>query len=72
MFQFSGEGTSFLNFQKGDLIILDDESTGETVLTSGWCFGICDRTGERGDFPAENVYVLPTLSKPLADILVSV
>ncbi|XP_025423570.1 myosin-VIIa [Sipha flava] len=64
-----GEGTSFLNFQKGDLIILEDESTGETVMTSGWCVGYCERTGERGDFPAETVYVLPTLSKPPVDIL---
>lgn len=71
LFYFSGEGTSFLNFQKGDLIILEDESTGETVMTSGWCVGYCERTGERGDFPAETVYVLPTLSKPPVDILVS-
>lgn len=64
-----GEGTTFLNFQKGDLIILEDESTGETVMTSGWCVGYCERTGDRGDFPAETVYVLPTLSKPPVDIL---
>lgn len=67
-----GEGTTFLNFQKGDLIILEDESTGETVMTSGWCVGYCERTGDRGDFPAETVYVLPTLSKPPVDILVSI
>lgn len=67
---FSGEGTTFLNFQKGDLIILEDESTGESVMTSGWCVGYCERTGEKGDFPAETVYVLPTLSKPPVDILV--
>lgn len=51
---------------------MEDESTGETVMTSGWCVGYCERTGERGDFPAETVYVLPTLSKPPVDILVSV
>lgn len=39
-------------------------------MTSGWCVGYCERTGERGDFPAETVYVLPTLSKPPVDILV--
>ena len=64
-----GEGSSFLNFQKGDLITLEDESTGETVLNSGWCVGTCERTNEKGDFPAETVYVLPSLSKPPNDIL---
>lgn len=65
-----GEGSSFLTFQKGDLIILEEESTGETVLNSGWCVGTCERTGEKGDFPAETVYVLPSLTKPPNDILV--
>lgn len=67
-----GEGSSFLNFQKGDLIILEDESTGEIVLNSGWYVGTCERTGEKGDFPAETVYVLPSLTKPPNDILVHI
>ncbi|XP_063242244.1 myosin-VIIa [Bacillus rossius redtenbacheri] len=64
-----GEGSSFLTFQKGDLIVLEDDSTGETVMNSGWCVGRCERTGEKGDFPAETVYVLPACSKPPQDIL---
>lgn len=64
-----GEGTSFLSFLKGDLIILEEDSTGETVLNNGWCIGRCERTQDRGDFPAETVYVLPTLTKPPQDIL---
>ncbi|KAI5704932.1 hypothetical protein M8J75_010185 [Diaphorina citri] len=64
-----GEGSSFLSFHRGDLILLEEGSTGETVQNSGWCVGRCDRTGEKGDFPAETVYVLPTLSKPPSDIL---
>ncbi|XP_039765227.1 myosin-VIIa isoform X1 [Pararge aegeria] len=64
-----GEGSSFLTFQKGDLIILEEESTGESVLNNGWCIGRCERTMERGDFPAETVYVLPALTKPPPDIL---
>jgi myosin-7 len=63
------EGSSFLSFQKGDLIILEDENCGETVLTSGWCVGRCERTDDKGDFPAETVYVLPTTTKPPPDIL---
>jgi len=65
-----GEGSStFLNFVKGDLILLDEDTSGEAVLTSGWCTGTCERTEERGDFPAEVVYVLPCLSRPPDDIL---
>ncbi|XP_075149189.1 unconventional myosin-VIIa ck [Haematobia irritans] len=63
------DGSSFLSFYKGDLIILEDESCGENVLNNGWCIGRCDRSQERGDFPAETVYVLPTLTKPPQDIL---
>ncbi|XP_037976717.2 myosin-VIIa isoform X1 [Plutella xylostella] len=64
-----GEGSSFLTFQKGDLIILEEDSTGESVLNNGWCIGRCERSMERGDFPAETVYVLPALTKPPPDIL---
>lgn len=38
-------------------------------MNSGWCVGRCERTNERGDFPAETVYVLPCLNKPPNDIL---
>lgn len=34
-----GEGTSFLSFIKGDLILLEEDNTGETVLNNGWCIG---------------------------------
>ena len=66
----AAEGRSFLSFQKGDLIILENE-TGEAVMTSGWCKGTCERTGKQGDFPSEAVYVLPTMDQPSAEILVS-
>ena len=64
-----GEGSSFLAFSKGDLIVLDQQN-GETVRNSGWCIGECVRTKKKGDFPAECVYVLPTITKPPQDILV--
>lgn len=66
-----GESTSFLSFNKGDLIVLDQDN-GEVVMNSGWCYGQCYRTGQHGDFPAECVYILPTITKPPADILVSI
>ena len=70
---FPGDTSSslFLSLQKGDLILLDDANTGETVLTSGWCSGTCERTGDHGDFPADNVYVLPCVNRPPDDILVT-
>jgi myosin-7 len=60
--------SSFLSFQKGDLILLDQDS-GEAVMNSGWCYGQCARTERRGDFPAECVYVLPTITRPPPEIL---
>ena len=65
-----GEGSAFLSFRKGDLIKLENE-TGDDVMKSGWCFGQCERTKAKGDFPAECVYVLPTLTKPPPAVLVS-
>lgn len=68
-YQAPTESSNFLSFLKGDLIILEEDSTGESVINSRWCIGRCERTQERGDFPAETVYVLPTLSKPPNDIV---
>lgn len=67
-YQSPAESSSFLSFKKGDLIILEND-TGETVVNSGWCFGTCERTGKKGDFPAECVYVLPTIAKPTSDTM---
>ncbi|XP_016381739.1 unconventional myosin-VIIa-like isoform X3 [Sinocyclocheilus rhinocerous] len=64
----AGHDSSFLRFSKGDLIFLD-EHTGEQVLNSGWAHGVNDRTKERGDFPADSVYVLPTITRPQYDIV---
>jgi myosin-7 len=61
--------SSYLAMQKGDLIVLEQESA--EAYTTGWCYGENDRTGKRGDFPAECVYLLPSMNKPPAEILVS-
>ncbi|CAG5130121.1 unnamed protein product, partial [Candidula unifasciata] len=61
--------TSFLALKKGDLIVIDSTSSGETVLTSGWCSGENTSTKKKGDFPTECVYVLPTIIKPSEEIL---
>lgn len=48
-----------------------DEHDGEHVMNSGWAHGVNDRTKQRGDFPADCVYVLPTITRPQYDIVVS-
>ncbi|CAL1540128.1 unnamed protein product [Lymnaea stagnalis] len=65
----SPEDSSFLSFKKGDLIILDQTNSGEMVMNSGWCIGQNVNTNKKGDFPAECVYVLPTITKPPPEIL---
>jgi len=69
----SDDRQSFLNFQKGDLIVLEQmNGDGTNFINSSWCYGECLRTGLSGDFPAECVYVLPTITKPPGEILVGV
>uniref|UniRef100_A0A8C3ELG4 Myosin VIIA n=1 Tax=Corvus moneduloides TaxID=1196302 RepID=A0A8C3ELG4_CORMO len=57
-------------FLKGDLIVLDQD-TGEQVMNSGWANGFNERTKQRGDFPTDSVYVLPTVTMPPLEIVVS-
>ena len=65
----AGEESTFLSFLKGDLILLDQD-TGEHVMTSGWAHGINERTNQKGDFPADCVYVLPSVTRPQAEVVV--
>uniref|UniRef100_A0A8C3PPY3 Myosin VIIA n=1 Tax=Calidris pygmaea TaxID=425635 RepID=A0A8C3PPY3_9CHAR len=62
-----GEESGFLSFLKGDLIVLDQD-TGEHVMNSGWANGFNERTKQRGDFPTDSVYVLPTVTMPPLEI----
>ncbi|KAH0500232.1 Unconventional myosin-VIIa [Microtus ochrogaster] len=64
----AGEESGFLSFAKGDLIILDHD-TGEQVMNSGWANGINERTKQRGDFPTDCVYVMPTVTLPPREIV---
>jgi len=66
---FAGDSGSFLEFKRGDLIELGEDSA-DMIQSSGWCYGLCVRSGKRGDFPAECVYILPTMTKPPPEILV--
>ena len=60
-----------MSFQKGDLIQLESED-GEDIMNTGWCYGECERTKKKGDFPAECVYVLPAITKPPMEVLVNI
>ncbi|XP_018425261.1 PREDICTED: unconventional myosin-VIIa [Nanorana parkeri] len=64
----AGEDSGFLGFQKGDLITLDQD-TGETVMNAGWANGYNERSKQKGDFPTEIVYVMPTVTKPPSEIV---
>lgn len=68
-YKAAADNSSVLAFNKGDLIILEDDVVGENVMNLGWCVGRCERTGKKGDFPSENVYVIPALMKPPNEIL---
>jgi len=59
-----------MKYKRGDLIVLD-EPAGAEFNSNGWCSGVHDRTGNTGEFATECVFVLPTLSKPPQDIVVS-
>jgi len=65
----TGDSGSFLEFKRGDLIELGEDSA-DMIQSSGWCYGLCVGSGKRGDFPAECVYILPTINRPSNDILV--
>ncbi|XP_070329055.1 unconventional myosin-VIIa isoform X2 [Odocoileus virginianus] len=64
----AGEESGFLSFAKGDLLILDHD-TGEQVMNSGWASGINERTKQRGDFPTDCIYVMPTVTMPPREIV---
>ncbi|KAK5645798.1 hypothetical protein RI129_004262 [Pyrocoelia pectoralis] len=66
-YKHPGEAASFLALKKGDLIILKDDVTGETLMTSTWGYGECN--GRLGDFPTEVVQLLPAINKPPSDVI---
>lgn len=67
---FKSDGqTGISQVTQGDLLILEENYTGEHVLKSGWVPVKNDRTGEIGDVPTECVYVLPTTTMPAPTLL---
>ena len=61
------------SFKLGDLIIITNDALPAGIKNpDDWLCGITERTGERGAFPIENVYVLPTVTRPSDDYLVCI
>ncbi|XP_071454099.1 myosin-VIIa-like [Hetaerina americana] len=65
----SSPSTKMLNYQRGDLLILEDDFIGRGRNGTDWFKGHSDRTGARGYFHSETVYILPTLIQPPANIV---
>ena len=60
-----------MRFKKGDLIVMD-RPAGENFASAGWRSGCHDKTGKTGDFATDNVYVIPTLTKPSPELVVCI
>ncbi|KAM3962821.1 myosin-VIIa [Aphomia sociella] len=61
------DASSFLIYKKGDLITLLQDCNGESLMNTTWGHGSCN--GQEGLFPTEQIYILPTLTIPPANIL---
>ncbi len=68
-----GAGIGSFHFVQGDVILLPEEEVqhGGEARPDEWAVGVCERTGKRGRFPMDCVYVLPCLEKPPDAFLVS-
>lgn len=63
------EGSQFLSFTKGDLLVLEKPWGKLQKLGQAWSFGTNATTKQSGDFPMDCVYVLPALTKPPKETL---
>lgn len=62
------EDVTLLPFKKGDLLILTKK---QGLLTSeNWVLGQNDRTGKTGLVPTSCLYIIPSVTKPSAQLLV--
>ncbi|XP_004589432.2 unconventional myosin-VIIb [Ochotona princeps] len=61
------EDATLLSFKKGDLLILTKKQ--ELLASESWTLGQNDRTGKTGLMPTNCLYVIPTLTKPSAQLL---
>lgn len=63
------DDTTILSFKKGDLLILTKKQG--LLASENWTLGQNDRTGKTGLVPIACVYVIPTVTKPSAQLMVT-
>jgi len=62
------EDPAVLSFKKGDLLILTEDK--RLDANSGWIHAQNDRTGKTGNVFLEEMYIIPSLTKPSGQVLV--
>ncbi len=70
MIFISGDDVNDISLLEGDLIILTEPAAGREIK-SLIMTGKNDRTGHKGQMRTDHIYILPTLVKPLEDVLVN-
>ena len=68
----AGKGIGSFHFRQGDVIILPEEENNDEATPDEWATGICERSGSKGRFPMDCVYVLPCLDRPPDAFLVCI
>ncbi|XP_042741292.1 unconventional myosin-VIIb [Lagopus leucura] len=63
----SQEDPAILSFKKGDLLILTEDK--RLDANSGWIYAQNDRTGKTGNVFLEEMYIIPSLTKPSSQVL---
>ncbi|NWW11508.1 MYO7A protein, partial [Oreocharis arfaki] len=63
----SQEDPSILSFKKGDLLIFTEDK--RLDADSGWISAQNERTGKTGNVFLEDIYIIPSLTKPSSQVL---
>lgn len=62
------EDPGILSFKKGDLVIFTEDT--RLNADSGWICAQNERTGKTGNVFLEDIYIIPSLTKPSSQVLV--
>ncbi|GAB0193427.1 unconventional myosin-VIIb [Grus japonensis] len=63
----SQEDPAILSFKKGDLLIFTEDK--RLDANSGWIYAQNERTGKTGNVFLEEIYIIPSLTKPSSQVL---
>ncbi|XP_052543312.1 unconventional myosin-VIIb isoform X2 [Tympanuchus pallidicinctus] len=67
MHEKKSQDPAILSFKKGDLLILTEDK--RLDANSGWIYAQNDRTGKTGNVFLEEMYIIPSLTKPSSQVL---